>query len=123
MLFAFVYSWLRPFLDLVDVRLRVTTLKQSYFFSGTSFESYAHLPQEHAQRPGHIPGTQISCGRRRSTPRLVRSFPKQQLRSLYESQGFFDHLEIFHDRQRRHSSLGMLTPSEFEAHRRPTTLA
>jgi transposase InsO family protein len=27
----------------------------------------------------------------------------------------FEYLEIFHNRQRRHSSLGMLTPSEFEA--------
>lgn len=26
----------------------------------------------------------------------------------------FEHLEIFHNRQRRHSSLGMLTPIEFE---------
>jgi putative transposase len=26
----------------------------------------------------------------------------------------FDHLEIFHNRQRRHSSLGMLTPIEYE---------
>ena len=27
----------------------------------------------------------------------------------------FEYLEIFHNRQRRHSSLGMLTPTEFEA--------
>jgi hypothetical protein len=26
----------------------------------------------------------------------------------------FDYLEIFHNRQRRHSSLGMLTPNEYE---------
>ncbi|WP_436850250.1 integrase core domain-containing protein [Streptomyces monashensis] len=26
----------------------------------------------------------------------------------------FEYLEIFHDRQRRHSALGMLTPIEFE---------
>ena len=26
----------------------------------------------------------------------------------------FDHLEIWHNRQRRHSQLGMLTPIEFE---------
>ena len=26
----------------------------------------------------------------------------------------FDYLEVFHNRQRRHSSLGMLTPIEFE---------
>jgi len=36
----------------------------------------------------------------------------------------FEYLEIFHNRQRRHSSLGMLTPVEFEArHRQPTTAA
>jgi putative transposase len=26
----------------------------------------------------------------------------------------FEYLEVFHNRQRRHSSLGMLTPIEFE---------
>jgi transposase InsO family protein len=35
----------------------------------------------------------------------------------------FEYLEIFHNRQRRHSSLGMLTPVEFEASRNPTTAA
>jgi putative transposase len=29
----------------------------------------------------------------------------------------FEYLELFHNRQRRHSSLGMLTPMEFEARR------
>jgi len=33
----------------------------------------------------------------------------------------FEYLEIFHNRQRRHSSLGMLTPFEFEVHQRSTT--
>jgi transposase InsO family protein len=35
----------------------------------------------------------------------------------------FEYLEIFHNRQRRHSSLGMLTPVEFEARLRPTSAA
>ena len=36
----------------------------------------------------------------------------------------FEYLEVFHNRKRRHSSLGMLTPVEFEARRRnPTTAA
>jgi putative transposase len=35
----------------------------------------------------------------------------------------FEYLEIFHNRQRRHSSLGMVTPVEFEARRKPTTAA
>ena len=39
------------------------------------------------------------------------------------STAIFGYLEIFHNRQRRHSSLSMLTPVEFEARRRPTTAA
>ena len=35
----------------------------------------------------------------------------------------FEYLEIFHNRQRRQSSLGMLTPVEFEARHQPTTAA
>jgi putative transposase len=34
----------------------------------------------------------------------------------------FDYLEIWHNRRRRHSSLGMLTPIEFET-RTPATAA
>jgi transposase InsO family protein len=34
----------------------------------------------------------------------------------------FEYLEIFHNRQRRHSSLGMLSPIEFETHQ-PATVA
>ena len=34
----------------------------------------------------------------------------------------FEYLEVFHNRQRRHSSLGMLNPIEFET-RQPTTVA
>ncbi len=35
----------------------------------------------------------------------------------------FEHLEIWHNRQRRHSSLGMMTPVEFETRRQETTAA
>jgi putative transposase len=36
----------------------------------------------------------------------------------------FEHLEIFHNRQRRHSALGMLTPIEFETmHKHPSEVA
>jgi putative transposase len=35
----------------------------------------------------------------------------------------FEYLEIFHNRQRRHSALDMLTPVEFEAVYQPTTAA
>ena len=35
----------------------------------------------------------------------------------------FEYLEIFHNRQRRHSALGMFTPVDFEAVYQPTTAA
>lgn len=35
----------------------------------------------------------------------------------------FQYLEIWHNRQRRHSSLNMMTPVEFEARQQPTTAA
>ncbi len=35
----------------------------------------------------------------------------------------FEYLEIFHNRQRRHSALGMLTPIEFETRHQPPTAA
>ncbi len=38
------------------------------------------------------------------------------------SNAIFDYLEIFHNRQQRHSSLGMLTPVEYEI-RHTTTVA
>jgi putative transposase len=35
----------------------------------------------------------------------------------------FEYLEIFHDRQRRHSALGMLRPIEFETRHQSATVA
>jgi len=35
----------------------------------------------------------------------------------------FEYIEIWHNRQRRHSSLRMLSPVEFEARHQPTTAA
>jgi transposase InsO family protein len=35
----------------------------------------------------------------------------------------FEYLEVFHNRQRRHSALGMLTPVEFETRHQPATVA
>ena len=49
------------------------------------------------------PACKSSCSnRRRWTTRLELS------------NAIFEYLEIFHNRQRRHSSLGMLTPVEYE---------
>ncbi len=39
------------------------------------------------------------------------------------STALFDYLEIFHNRNRRHSALGMLTPIEFEKVRDQTAKA
>lgn len=39
------------------------------------------------------------------------------------SSAIFEYLEIFHNRQRRHSSLGMPTPVEFEARHQPISAA
>jgi len=35
----------------------------------------------------------------------------------------FEYLEIFHNRQRRHSALGMLSPIEFETRHQTETVA
>jgi transposase InsO family protein len=35
----------------------------------------------------------------------------------------FEYLEIFHNRQRRHSSLGMLTPTDFEGRQGPPAMS
>jgi transposase InsO family protein len=54
----------------------------------------------------------------------VELLDRQRWRTRIElATALFEHLEIFHNRQRRHSSLGMLTPVEFEARRQPTTAA
>jgi transposase InsO family protein len=45
------------------------------------------------------------------------------LRAAVTPNAIFEYLEIFHNRQRRHSALGMLTPVEFEAPHQPITAA
>ncbi len=53
------------------------------------------------------------------TTQLIRdSACPQRVRTVAVSQlanAIFEYLEIFHNRQRRHSALGMLTPIEYEA--------
>jgi putative transposase len=52
----------------------------------------------------------------------VELLDRQRWRTRLElANAIFDYLEIFHNRQRRHSSLGMLSPIEFET-RQPTTV-
>jgi putative transposase len=52
----------------------------------------------------------------------VERLDRQRWRTRVElANAIFEYLEIFHNRQRRHSALGMLTPVEFEAVYQPTT--
>lgn len=45
----------------------------------------------------------------------VKLLNRQRWRTRLElANAIFEYLEIFHNRQRRHSSLGMLSPVEFE---------
>jgi putative transposase len=54
----------------------------------------------------------------------VELLNRQRWRTRVElANAIFEYLEIFHNRQRRHSSLGMLSPVEFEARHEPTTAA
>ena len=43
--------------------------------------------------------------------------------SVELANAIFEYLEIFHNRQRRHSRLGMLTPVEFETRHKTLTVA
>jgi putative transposase len=53
----------------------------------------------------------------------VELLDRQRWRTRIElANAIFEYLEVFHNRQRRHSALGMLTPIEFETHQ-PTTVA
>ncbi len=54
----------------------------------------------------------------------VELLDRQRWRTRVElANAIFEYLEIFHNRQRRHSALGMLTPIEFETRHQPTTAA
>ncbi|QZN87079.1 integrase core domain-containing protein [Cellulomonas sp. C5510] len=53
----------------------------------------------------------------------VELLDRQSWRTRLElANAIFEYLEIFHNRQRRHSALGWLTPLEFET-RQPITVA
>jgi putative transposase len=54
----------------------------------------------------------------------VELLDRQRWRTRVElANAIFGYLEIFHNRQRRHSALGILPPVEFEADYQPTTAA
>jgi transposase InsO family protein len=54
----------------------------------------------------------------------VELLDRQRWRTRVElANAIFEYLEIFHNRQRRHSALGMLSPVEFENRHQPTTAA
>jgi len=49
---------------------------------------------------------------------------RQRWRTRIElASAIFEYLKVFHNRQRRHSAIGMLSPVEFEAQHKPTTAA
>ena len=54
----------------------------------------------------------------------VELLDRRQWRTRVElANAIFEYLEIFHNRQRRHSALGMLTPVEFETRHQSATVA
>lgn len=87
---------------------------------GTQFTSWAFT--ERAKRSGLVPsmGSIGDC----FDNAVVESFwarmqvellNRRRWRTRVElANAIFEHLEVFHNRRRRHSALGMLTPIEFE---------
>ena len=57
-------------------------------------------------------------------PHAVELLDRQSWRTRVElANAIFEYLEIFHNRQRRHSALGMLSPIEFETRHQTKTVA
>jgi thiosulfate/3-mercaptopyruvate sulfurtransferase len=53
-----------------------------------------HLPQEQAQRPGHIPGARNIPWVKAVDPETGAFLPTERLRSLYEGQGLTPDLDV-----------------------------
>jgi thiosulfate/3-mercaptopyruvate sulfurtransferase len=53
-----------------------------------------HLPQEQAQKPGHIPGARNIPWAKAVNPETGAFLPEEQLRSLYEGQGLTPDREV-----------------------------
>jgi transposase InsO family protein len=55
------------------------------------------------------------CARLRARSLKLRSVTTRRWRTRVElANAIFEYIEIFHNRRRRHSSLGMRTPIEYE---------
>ena len=87
---------------------------------GTQFASWAFTRPSDRLRTGPVDGRVGDC----YDNAVIESFwarmqvellDRQHWRTRVElANAIFEYLEIFHNRQRRHSALGMLTPVEFE---------
>jgi transposase InsO family protein len=96
---------------------------------GTQFTSWAFT--ERALQSGLVPsmGSVGDC----YDNAMIESFWSRMQVELLDRQrwktrleltnAIFEYLEVFHNRKRRHSALGMLTPIDFEARHRETTAA
>ncbi|MEE1943135.1 IS3 family transposase [Streptomyces sp. TRM 70361] len=83
----------------------------------------------HRTGPGPGPGSPDGHDRRllrQRSDRIVRGRMQTELLNrrrwrtrLESADAIFEYLEIFHNRQRRHSALGMFTPIEFELRAAP----
>ena len=97
---------------------------------GTQFTSLGvHPPGARLGPPAHRWARSASC----YDNAMIESFwsrmqvellDRRQWRTRVElANAIFEYLEIFHNRQRRHSALGMLTPIEFETRHQSATVA
>ena len=94
--------------------------------SVSDFAAQAHAGHEGLGRGARQQGAGLLCGLLRDgASRLdagegvvdvrVEVLNRHRWRTRLElPNAIFEYLEIFHNRQRRHSSLGMLTPIEYE---------
>ena len=71
----------------------------------------------------HTPGSSTHC-RYSASAMQVELLGRRAWRTRVElANAIFEYLEIFYNRGRRHSALGMLTPVEFETRHQTATVA
>ncbi|GAB2496018.1 IS3 family transposase [Nocardiopsis aegyptia] len=67
--------------------------------------------------------TELAAANKRIAELEVELLDRRRWRTRLElANAIFEYLEIFHNRQRRHSAIGWLTPLEFE-NKQPSTVA